>query len=48
MLFRDIYRVETSVLLKFYGPVMCGNRPGIVPMLATSFQLPDYDPIVSH
>ena len=33
------------MLLKFY---MCRNRPGIVPMLATSFQLPDHNPIVSH
>ena len=33
------------MLLKFY---MCRNRPGIVPMLATSFQLPDHYTIVSH
>ena len=27
MLCWDIWRVQTSVLLKFYGPLMCRNRP---------------------
>ena len=29
MLFWDIYRVQTYVLLKFYGPGMCRNRPDV-------------------
>ena len=27
----------SSVLRKFHGPGMCRNRPGIIPMLATTF-----------
>ena len=50
MLFWDIQQVQTSVLLKFYGPGMCRNRPGIVSMLAT-FLCSIYiywDDILSH
>ena len=31
------YLMSSDFVLKFFGPGMCRNRPGIVPMLATTF-----------
>ena len=43
MLFWDIWRVQTSVLLNFYGPVICQNRPNVGNIIPIN-----YGPIVSH
>ena len=39
MLFWDIWRVQTSVLLNFYGPVMCQNRPDVGNIIPINYQI---------
>ena len=39
MLFSDIQRVQTSVMLKFYGPVMCQNRPDVGNIIPINYQI---------
>ena len=39
MLFWDIWRVQTSVLLNFYGPVICQNRPDVGNIIPINYQI---------
>ena len=39
MLFWDIWRVQTSVLLIFYGPVICQNRPDVGNIIPINYQI---------
>ena len=42
MLFWDIWRVQTSVLLNFYGPVICQNRPDVGNIIPINYQITDW------
>ena len=39
MLFWDIKRVQTSVLLNFYRPVICQNRPDVGNIIPINYQI---------
>ena len=42
MLFWDIWWVQTSVLLNFYGPVICQNRPDVGNIIPINYQITDW------
>ena len=39
MLFWDLQRVQTSVLVEFYGPIMCQNRPDVCNIIPINHQI---------